>query len=116
MPLIRHDERPKTEPSPGVVRQAIVGRDTGAGALTTSYVTIGPGVTTLVHHHKVEEAMLVIAGEGLAILGEEKMPISANQTLLAPAGVKHGFVNTGSAPMVVSGIFPSVDIEIIVDE
>ncbi len=59
---------------------------------------------------------MVIEGEGLAILGDERFPIKANETLLAPAGVKHGFVNTGSRPMVVTTAFPAVDIEVIFDD
>ena len=116
MGLIRHDDREKTEPYPGVTRRQIVARDNGAGALSTSLVSIQPGATALAHRHKIEEAMLVIEGEGLAILGDEQFPIKANETLLAPAGVKHGFINTGSKPMLVSGIFPAVDVEVIFDD
>lgn len=116
MGIIRHDEREKAHPYPGVTRQQIVGRDTGAGALSTTLLVIQPGATAKVHRHKVEEAMLVVEGEGLAILGAERLPIKANETLLAPAGVVHGFVNTGRVPMIVSGIFPSVDIEVIFDD
>ena len=86
MGLIRHDDREKANPYPGVTRQRIVDRDTGSGALSTSLVTIQPGATARVHRHKIEEAMLVIEGEGLAILGDERFPIKANETLLAPAG------------------------------
>jgi mannose-6-phosphate isomerase-like protein (cupin superfamily) len=114
--LIRHDDREKAHPYPGVTRQRIVDRETGSGALSTALLTIQPGATATVHRHKIEEAMLVIAGEGLAILGDEQFPIKANETLLAPAGVRHGFINTGSQPMIVSGIFPAVDIEVFFDE
>lgn len=117
MTLIDHNERDRANPYPGVTRQRIVDRDTGAGSLSISLVTIEPGAAVKTHRHKIEEAMLVVEGEGLAILGSERMPIKAGETLHAPAGVQHGFVNTGSTPMVVSGIFPAVDIEIfVVDE
>ncbi len=98
---------------PGVLRRPIVGRDTGAGSLTTSYVTIAPGATTPVHRHQVEEAMFLCQGEGLAVLGDETFPVKAPATLLAPAGVKHGFTNNSSAPMVVSGNFPALDVETV---
>jgi quercetin dioxygenase-like cupin family protein len=116
MGIIRHEEREKKELAPGVIRQAIVGRDTGAGALTTSYVSLAPGAKSPIHHHKIEEAMLVIAGQGLAVVNGESMPIKAGETLLSPAGETHGFINTGSVPMIVSGIFPTVDVEVILDE
>ena len=37
--------------------------------------------------------------------------MKAPATLLAPPGVKHGFINNSSAPMVVSGNFPALDVE-----
>jgi quercetin dioxygenase-like cupin family protein len=113
MGLINHGDHSAAEMAPGVLRRAIVGRDTGAYSLTTSYVTIAPGATTTVHHHQVEEAMFLSEGQGLAILGDETFPIEAPATLLAPAGVKHGFSNNSSSRMVVSGIFPTLDVETV---
>jgi len=113
MGLIDHDNRAAVELAPGVLRRAIMGRDTGAESLTTSYVTIEPGATTTVHHHQVEEAMFLSEGEGLAILGDETFPIKAPATLHARPGVKHGFANNGSSRMVVSGIFPTLDVETV---
>jgi len=113
--LINHLDQSSVELAPGVVRRVIVGRHTGADTLTTSYVVIAPGATAAVHHHQVEEAMFLSSGEGLAILGDESFPIHAPATLLAPAGVKHGFHNNSAHPMVVSGIFPSLDVETVLD-
>ena len=95
MGLIDHTDCQAVEIAPGVMRRAIVGRDTGAASLTTSYASIAPGSTATVHHHQVEEAMFLAEGEGLAILGEETFPIKAPATLFAPDGVKHGFHNNG---------------------
>jgi quercetin dioxygenase-like cupin family protein len=113
MGLINNLDRPAAEVAPGVVRRPIVGRDTGSDSLTTSYVTIAPGATTLVHRHQVEEAMFLCKGEGLAVLGDETFPVKAPATLLAPPGVPHGFINNSSAPMVVSGNFPALDVETV---
>jgi quercetin dioxygenase-like cupin family protein len=113
MGLINHADRPVDELAPGFLRRLIVGRDTGAGSLTTSYVTLAPGAKATVHHHQVEEAMFLSEGEGLAILGDETFPIKAPATLLAPPGVKHGFVNNSARPMIVSGIFPTLDVETV---
>ena len=111
MGLINNLDQPAVEAAPGVLRRGIVGRDTGSDSLTTSYVTIASGATTPVHWHQVEEAMFLCQGEGLAILGDETFPTKAPATLLAPPGVKHGFINNSSAPMVVSGNFPALDVE-----
>ena len=110
MGLINNLDQPAVEAAPGVLRRGIVGRDTGSDSLTTSYVTIAPGATTPVHWHQVEEAMFLCQGEGLAILGDETFPVKAPATVLSPPGVKHGFINNSSAPMVVSGNFPTLDV------
>jgi quercetin dioxygenase-like cupin family protein len=111
MGLINNLDQPAVEAAPGVLRRGVVGRDTGSDSLTTSYVTIAPGATTPVHWHQVEEAMFLCQGEGLAILGDETFPMKAPATLLAPPGVKHGFVNNSTAPMVVNGNFPVLDVQ-----
>jgi quercetin dioxygenase-like cupin family protein len=109
--LINNQDQPAVEVVPGVVRRAIVGRETGSDSLSTSYVTIAPGASTPVHLHQVEEAMFLCQGEGLAILGDETFPVKAPATVLSPPGVKHGFINNSAAPMVVSGNFPVLDVE-----
>ena len=111
--LINNLDRPAVEVAPGVLRRGIVGRDTGSDSLTTSYVTIAPGATTPIHRHQVEEAMFLCQGQGLAVLDDETFPVQAPVTLLAPPGVKHGFINNSSAPMVVSGNFPALDVQTI---
>jgi quercetin dioxygenase-like cupin family protein len=113
MGLINNLDQPTVEAAPGVLRRAIVGRDTGSDSLTTSYVTIAPGASTPVHRHQVEEAMFLCQGEGLAVFGEETFPVKAPATLLAPPGVPHGFINNSPAAMVVSGNFPSLDVETV---
>jgi quercetin dioxygenase-like cupin family protein len=74
-------------------------------------VEAAPGASTPVHRHQVEEAMFLCQGEGLAIFGDETFPAKAPATLLAPPGVKHGFINNSSAPMAVNGNFPALDVE-----
>ena len=115
MGLIRHSDGRPDQPVPGVSRVTIVERATGAGALTTRIVTIAPGTRMKPHWHHVEEAMMVLEGEGRAILGDQEMDIKAGETLLGPANVKHGFHNTGSAPMKLAVAFPAVDVETFTD-
>ncbi|HYU18615.1 MAG TPA: cupin domain-containing protein [Chloroflexota bacterium] len=115
MGIIRHSEGSFDQPSPGISRVTIVERKTGAGALTTRIVTIEPGAETPRHWHRVEESMMVLEGEGQAILGDQVMDIKAGETLLGPAGIRHGFINTGSGPMRVVVAFPAVDVDTFVD-
>ena len=116
MGIIRHSEGLVDQPESGISRVTIVHRGTGAGALTTRIVTIEPGTRTRPHWHKVEEAMMVLEGEGQAVLGDEVMPIQAGETLLGPAGIHHGFINTGSVPIKLAVAFPAVEVETFFDE
>jgi mannose-6-phosphate isomerase-like protein (cupin superfamily) len=108
--LIRQDQSIADSPGPGVHRQTYASRQHGSGALTTRVVTFEPGARN-VHWHKIEEAMLVIEGEGKAILGDQELDIKAGDTLLGPANVRHGFVNTGAVPLKLVVAFPGVDVE-----
>ncbi|MDP7226954.1 MAG: cupin domain-containing protein, partial [SAR202 cluster bacterium] len=58
-----------------------------------------------------EEAMVILEGEIDAILGHDTVTVSAGQTVLAPAGVRHGFVNRSGAPARIMAIFPTADME-----
>ena len=115
MGIIRHSEGTVDQPSPGLSRVTIVERKSGAGALTTRIVTIEPGAQPPPHWHKVEEAMMVLEGEGKAILGDEVLDIKAGETLLGPAGIRHGFINTGSVPIKLAVAFPAVEVETFFD-
>ena len=115
MGIIRHSEGLVDQPESGISRVTIVHRGSGAGALTTRIVTIAPGTRTRPHWHKVEEAMMVLEGEGQAVLGDEVMPIQAGETLFGTAGIRYGFINTGSVPIKLAVAFPAVEVETFVD-
>ena len=115
MGIIRHSDGTPDSPAPGLNRVTIVDRSTGAGALTTRIVTFDPGAAPPPHWHKVEEAMMVVEGEGKAILGDEVMDIKAGETLLGPAGIRHGFINTGTGLLRLVVAFPAVDVETFTD-
>lgn len=111
MGIIRHSDGIVDSPMPGMHRVTIVHKGTGAGALTTRVVTLEPGVRMTPHWHRVEESMMVVEGEGKAILGDQELDIKAGETLFGPAGIPHGFHNTGSVPMKVIVAFPAVEVD-----
>ena len=47
------------------------------------------------HNQEQEEIYCVLEGEGEMCLGEEKQPLSAEQTVYIPSGVFHQLTNTG---------------------
>lgn len=48
------------------------------------------------HIHAVEEVLEVISGSAEVWLNNERSVLSANQSVLIPAGAPHGFRNTGT--------------------
>ena len=71
MGLINNPDRPAVEVAPGVLRRAIVSRDTGAGSLTTSYVTIAPSATTPIHRTRWKKRCSFARAKGWPSLGDE---------------------------------------------
>ena len=51
------------------------------------------------HLHAVEEVLTVLEGQAEAWLGDERSPMTAGQSLIVPAGIKHGFRNTGDTTL-----------------
>lgn len=52
-----------------------------------------PGLGAPIHIHAVEEVLEVIEGKAEIYLNGETAVVSANQSVLVPAGMKHGFKN-----------------------
>ncbi len=55
-----------------------------------------PGLGAPIHLHAVEEVLEVIEGEAEIYLRGESSIVRPNQSVLVPAGAKHGFKNIGT--------------------
>lgn len=55
-----------------------------------------PGLGAPMHLHAVEEVLEVFSGTAEITLGKETMTVTANQSVLIPAGARHGFRNIGT--------------------
>jgi quercetin dioxygenase-like cupin family protein len=94
-------------PSPsGLPSQHLVTDEVGATAVFLGQQWLGAGDRVLLHTHPVEEAVMFLTGRGEATLGEETVAIGAGVSLFFPAGLVHGFRNTGSEVMHVVIVFP----------
>ncbi len=96
---------------PGVDRWEIVSGKLGARSLTVGDVMVSPGSGVPIHVHPTEEAMVILDGELEAMLGDETVTVAPGQTVLAPAGVKHGFVNRTGSNARLMAIFPTDKVE-----
>ena len=111
MPILNKDDVNEEEMSPGTRRWAIVDGTKGAESLSVGDLTLAPGSSVANHVHPTEEAMVILEGELDAVLGDDVVSVKAGQTVLAPPGVKHGFVNRSGAPARLMAIFPTATIE-----
>ncbi|HEX9058422.1 MAG TPA: cupin domain-containing protein [Ktedonobacterales bacterium] len=50
-------------------------------------------------HPNVDQTLVFVAGEGQAILDGATSAVAANTLCFVPAGTRHNFVNTGTAPL-----------------
>ena len=111
MPIINRDDYEKQELSPGVDRWALVDGEKGSEATSVGDVVVGVDGVVPTHIHPTEEAMVILEGEMDAILGDDVITVREGQTVLAPPGVRHGFVNRSGAPARVLAIFPTAHME-----
>src|SRR4028118_212495 len=66
-----------------------------------------PGTGPVLHTHPYEEIFVVQEGEATYTDGDDTIDVGAGQIVVAPAGVPHKFVNTGSGPLRQVDIHPS---------
>ena len=107
MPVLDKNDSLKEELSPGVRRWRLLDSETGAEALTVADLTLTPDSTVPTHIHPTEEAMVILDGELEAVLGDNVITVTEGQTVHAPAGVKHGFVNRSGDSARLLAIFPT---------
>ena len=117
MPIIQHSDAPSEEGFPGVDRAILVDADHGSQSLWVGHLTVPSGMKVTTHiHPDTEEAMVIAEGSLEAILGDEVVTVGPGDTVLAPAGVKHGFVNRSQESATLLAIFPKTSFERVLSE
>ena len=65
-------------------------------------ITLKPGETNNLHTHEdAEQVYFIMAGKGVAQVGDEKKEVTAGDAIFLPAGLSHGFFNTGSKTAII---------------
>ena len=107
MPILYRSDAKTEEGYPGVPRTILVDANHGAKSLWVGHLEIAPGAQVTTHiHPDTEEAMVIVEGQLEAVLGDEVVNLGPGDTVLAPAGVKHGFINRSGAKAVSLASFP----------
>ena len=68
------------------------------------------------HLHAVEEVLTVLEGQADIWVEDERMPVSPGQSVVVPAGYKHGFRNTGLSTLHVQAILAAPIFEATFDD
>jgi quercetin dioxygenase-like cupin family protein len=92
---------------PGVETRMLVSAGNGAAQLCLFEQWIAPGAGAPTHVHPVEEVLTVRAGEAEMWLDEQRMTVSAGQSLIVAAGRKHGFRNSGNVTLHIHAVLAS---------
>jgi mannose-6-phosphate isomerase-like protein (cupin superfamily) len=99
MRIVDHESRPREEWREGVLTRMTVSAVTGAAQLCVFEQWCTPGRGAPTHLHAVEEVLTVLAGEAEFWVGDERAALSAGQSVIVPAGHRHGFRNIGTATL-----------------
>lgn len=95
MDVISHDDQPLETWRDGVRTLMRVSATAGSRQLCIFEQLCDPDLGAPMHLHAVEEFLEVIDGEAEIFLGDECRIVNANQSVLVPAGHRHGFRNAG---------------------
>jgi mannose-6-phosphate isomerase-like protein (cupin superfamily) len=80
----------------GVRTRMTVSAQTGARQLTIFEQWCDPGYGAPTHTHVVEEVLRVLDGQADIWVVGERRQVMPGESVIIPAGVEHGFVNSGA--------------------
>lgn len=102
---------PKASPPelwrPGVETRMVTSARNGATQLCIFEQWVAPGTGAPTHSHPVEEVLTVREGEAEMWLDDERGTVTAGQSLIVPAGRKHGFRNSGKVTLHLHAVLAS---------
>jgi len=85
---------------------APVSAETGSAGMVV-YLEVDPGDHIPLHTHTADETVVVLAGSGVASLGDRRAAITVGAVIAVPAFERHGFENTGNETLKLVGFLPT---------
>ncbi len=92
---------------PGVETRMVTSARNGATQLCIFEQWVAPGTGAPTHSHPVEEVLTVRDGEAEMWLDQARVTVLAGQSLIVPAGRKHGFRNSGNGTLHLHAVLAS---------
>lgn len=72
---------------------------------------VAPGDRIPLHRHRVNEAVLIVAGKAEVALGDDVVRPLPGSSVFIPAGTTHSHRNIGTHPLRIIAIFPAVTVD-----
>jgi quercetin dioxygenase-like cupin family protein len=116
MPPITHADEPLDQWRPGVQTRMLISARNGAASLCLFEQFVDPGHGAPTHRHSVEEVLTVLAGTAEVWLADDRMPLATGQSVIVPAGIRHGFTNTGTTTLHVHALLAAPFFEATFDD
>jgi quercetin dioxygenase-like cupin family protein len=107
MRVVDHSSNPRETWRAGVETRMLVSASNGCSQLCIFEQWIAPGTGAPTHSHPVEEVLTVREGEAEMWMDEQRIIVSAGQSLIVPAGRKHGFRNSGNLTLHIHAVLAS---------
>jgi mannose-6-phosphate isomerase-like protein (cupin superfamily) len=99
MRIVDHACQESEQWRPGVMTRMRASSVTGAAQLCVFEQWCEPGKGAPTHLHAVEEVLSVLNGHAEVWLDGETATLSSGQSIVVPAGSKHGFRNSGTSTL-----------------
>ena len=109
------DDRPLEHWREGVQTRMLASAQNGTAQLCLFEQWIAPGEGAPTHSHPVEEVLTVREGEAEMWMDERRAIVAAGQSLIVPAGRKHGFRNSGTTTLHIHAVLASPAFEATMD-
>ena len=116
MSLLDHETQPLEQWRKGVMTLMRVSALVRSSQLCIFEQFCDPGLGAPIHLHAVEEVLEVMEGEAEVTLRGESLILRANQSIVIPAGARHGFRNIGSGILKVRATLASPIFEASYDD
>jgi mannose-6-phosphate isomerase-like protein (cupin superfamily) len=115
MNRIAHQDQSMEAWRPGVESRMLISAQNGATALCLFEQWVAPGNGAPTHRHPVEEVLMVREGEADMWIEDDHVTVTSGQSLIIPAGRRHGFRNSGQGTLHVQAVLASPIFEAIPD-
>ncbi|KRE18105.1 cupin [Bosea sp. Root381] len=99
MDILDHNTQPQEKWRDGVMTQMRVSALVQSRQICIFEQYCEPGLGAPIHLHAVEEVLEVIAGTAEILLRDSRIVLTANQSVVIPAGARHGFRNIGTGTL-----------------